>query len=136
MSKEANWMLEKTRNVQKEIEIIKAKRQEERQERMQKEKEYLGILESLQKQGMPKHGFHLNDITKGVVGEFSKIKEEFQEAEDAFEQGNKMLLLIELSDMVGAIERFLNKQIPGLQIEDLVAMAHATNRAFDSGIRK
>lgn len=47
-------------------------------------------------------GFHKAVITRGVYGEVSKIYEEWLEAEDALAQGQYLMLLIELSDMVGA----------------------------------
>ena len=34
-------------------------------------------------------GYHLRKIEKGTLGEFSKIKEEFEELEDANKQSNK-----------------------------------------------
>lgn len=49
-------------------------------------------------------GFHKREIKKSVYGELSKIQEELEEAFDAEEQGQDLMLLIELSDMVGAIE--------------------------------
>lgn len=49
-------------------------------------------------------GFHKREIKKGVYGELSKIQEELDEVFDAEEQGQDLMLLIELSDMVGAIE--------------------------------
>lgn len=42
--------------------------------------------------------FHKREITKGVLGELSKVREELEEAEDALEQGQELMLLIELSD--------------------------------------
>lgn len=53
--------------------------------------------------------FHKRKIKKGVYGELSKIEEELQEAYDAEEQGQDLMLLIELSDMVGAIEGVAKK---------------------------
>ena len=47
-------------------------------------------------------GFHQAVITRGVYGEVSKIHEEWQEAEDALNQRQYLMFLIELSDMVGA----------------------------------
>lgn len=47
-------------------------------------------------------GFHKAVITRGVYGEVSKIREEWEEARDALAQGQHLMLLIELSDMVGA----------------------------------
>jgi len=79
-------------------------------------------------------GYHKNKIEKGKLGEFSKIKEEFLETEDAFQQDNKIMLLLELSDMLGAIEDFLKKY--NMDIEDLIKMKNATQSAFKDGTRK
>ena len=79
-------------------------------------------------------GYHLRKITKGVLGELSKIKEELEEAEDAQAQGVKILLLVELSDMIGAIKAVAEKN--GSSLEDLLAMQAVTERAFKSGERK
>jgi phosphoribosyl-ATP pyrophosphohydrolase len=79
-------------------------------------------------------GYHKNKIEKGKLGEFSKIKEEFLEAQDAFEQDNKIMLLLELSDMLGAIEDFLKKY--NINIDDLIKMKNATQSAFKDGTRK
>lgn len=54
-------------------------------------------------------GFHQKEIKKGVYGELSKIEEELNEAYDALEQGQDLMLLIELSDMIGAIEGVAKK---------------------------
>lgn len=61
--------------------------------------------------------FHKRIIKKGVYGELSKIEEELQEAYDAEEQGQDLMLLIELSDMVGAIEGVAKKY--GMNLEQL-----------------
>lgn len=53
-----------------------------------------------------KPGYHLGIIDKGTYGEFSKVAEEFQEVQDAFAQGCKIMALVELSDMLGAMEAF------------------------------
>lgn len=78
-------------------------------------------------------GYHIKKIDKGVLGEFSKIREEFLEAEDAIEQGNKVMLLVELCDMIGAIEAFVSGY--NISLEDLLKMKDATNRAFLDGSR-
>jgi len=79
-------------------------------------------------------GYHKNEIKKGILGEFSKIKEEFLEAEDAYIQGNNIMLLLELSDMLGAIEDFLEKH--NMDLQDLIKMKNATQSAFKDGTRK
>lgn len=82
-------------------------------------------------------GYHRNQIAKGVYGEFSKIREEFEEATDALEQNNPVMVLVELSDLLGAIKGYLdNKYGPRLTIQDLLKMADATHSAFESGDRK
>jgi hypothetical protein len=80
-------------------------------------------------------GYHLTDIPRGKLGELSKVVEEVQEAVDADQQGNKIMLLLELSDVVGAIRLYLAKHHPGLTLRDLEVMADATERAFQSGSR-
>ena len=81
--------------------------------------------------------YHLKEIPKGVLGEFSKLIEEFEECKDSFEQGNKIMLLVELSDFLGAMEHYLKKNYgETITIADLLEMTKATNRAFNSGHRK
>jgi hypothetical protein len=80
--------------------------------------------------------YHLTKIEKGQLGDFSKIKEEFLECEDAFKQENPIMLLVELSDLLGAIEHFLTKHHDSITMKDLLEMTKATNRAFNSGHRK
>ena len=62
-------------------------------------------------------GYHKRKIEKGVYGELSKIQEELDEAFDAEEQGQELMLLIELSDMIGAIEGVAKKY--GFTLEQL-----------------
>jgi hypothetical protein len=81
-------------------------------------------------------GYHLAEIPKGTFGYFSKINEEFNELLDAYDQDNKLMVLVELSDMIGAIRGFLSNYAPGIAINDLVVMADATERAFKDGTRK
>lgn len=80
-------------------------------------------------------GYHLREIEKGELGEFSKIREEFEEAEDALGQDAKLMLLCELSDMLGAIEAYLEKHHPGTTLSDLKQMSDLTKRAFKTGRR-
>ncbi len=79
-------------------------------------------------------GYHINKIERGEFGEFSKIKEEFLEAEDALEQDNKVMLLTEMSDMIGAIESYCLKY-HNITLENLITMKNATKRAFEDGTR-
>lgn len=82
-----------------------------------------------------KHAYHQGEIPKGKTGYFSKIWEEVHEAKDAHEQGNTVMLLVELADTLGAIECFLEKNIPGVKLEDIVRQAQATNAVFRAGGR-
>ena len=84
----------------------------------------------------PTPGYHLAAIPKGVLGELSKVQEELSEAFDAEGQGVKLMVLVELSDAVGAIEAYLERHHPGTCLTDLIAMAGVTRRAFESGHRK
>lgn len=82
-----------------------------------------------------KPGYHLCDIPKGELGEVSKVMEEALEAVDAHNQGASVMVLVELSDLVGAIEAYLSRHHPSMSIADLQVMAKITKRAFDNGRR-
>lgn len=80
-------------------------------------------------------GYHLVEIQKGTLGEISKIQEELDELKDAQNQGNKILELCELSDLIGAVKLYLEKYHSGIKLSDLEKMADATSRAFEAGER-
>lgn len=80
-------------------------------------------------------GYHLRPIPKGVLGESSKIREELDEFDDAMAQGVKIMALVELSDLYGAVEAVLEQHFPGVSMTDLAAMARVTRRAFVNGRR-
>lgn len=63
-------------------------------------------------------GYHLKSIPKGVVGKVSKIIEEIDELEDAMEQGVKIMALVELSDLYGAIDLYLKHNNKNIQDVD------------------
>lgn len=79
-------------------------------------------------------GYHLRPIIKGTFGETSKIKEELDELEEAFEQDNKILALVEIADLYGALEAVAEKL--GVTMDDVKKMSEATKRAFQSGERQ
>jgi hypothetical protein len=79
-------------------------------------------------------GYHTVDIPKGELGEFSKIKEECLELEDALEQGSEIMALVELADLYGAIEAYLEKHHK-LTVGDLKKFSDITKRAFKNGRR-
>ena len=78
-------------------------------------------------------GYHKRKIDKGELGKFSKIKEEFQEFEDAVEQNDLILQLCELSDLIGAIEAFIEHR--GIFLEDLKKFSDKTKESFKEGKR-
>lgn len=83
-----------------------------------------------------KKGYHLTNIPKGKYGEFSKVEEEVAECRDAIEQNCRIMLAVELADLLGAIAAFLKKEYSGsLTIDDLAQMTEVTKRAFDAGDR-
>lgn len=80
-------------------------------------------------------GYHLRPILKGRLGEISKIEEEVAELRDAREQDVKIMELVELSDLIGAIKAYLSERHPGTTLDDLLAMHAVTERAFVNGHR-
>lgn len=64
--------------------------------------------------------FHKAEIPRGKYGELSKIREELLEAEDAEAQGIRVMLLLELGDIVGAVEGYLEKHFKGFTLEELI----------------
>jgi phosphoribosyl-ATP pyrophosphohydrolase len=89
--------------------------------------------EQSQKRLNPKYGYHTVPIKKGVLGELSKIQEEFEELVDADKQGVKILIACELADLFGAIREYAKKH--GLKMADLHDMAKLTRKAFEQGYR-
>lgn len=79
-------------------------------------------------------GYHLAPISKGTLGELSKVKEEIQELEDAIMQDSKILAGHELSDLYGALEAYASKTF-NLTMDDLKKMSDITKRAFKNGHR-
>lgn len=80
-------------------------------------------------------GYHKREILKGTIGEFSKIKEEIEELFDAEDQKNSILILCELSDLIGAIEMYTSSKF-NLKLEDLKSFSDLTKSAFLEGKRK
>ena len=79
-------------------------------------------------------GYHKSKIKKGVLGEFSKVSEEYHELLDAIEQEVDVLQLVECSDLIGAIEAYtLNKW--NVSLEQLIRMKQLTQKAFEDGTR-
>ena len=68
-----------------------------------------------------------------MYGELSKIREELEELADAAEQGCRILQLIEMSDLIGAVEGYLETHFPGFCLNDLLAMKAIIHRAWEAG---
>lgn len=79
-------------------------------------------------------GYHLREIKRGVFGEASKITEEHDEFIESLEQGNPVMALVELCDLIGAIEAYASRHHK-ISLESLLAMKNATQRAFTNGSR-
>jgi hypothetical protein len=80
-------------------------------------------------------GYNIKKIKKGQLGHFSKIQEEFDELSDAYDQGNPVLELVELSDLIGAIEAYTLNHYD-IELCDLIKMTRCTQSAFIEGKRK
>lgn len=78
-------------------------------------------------------GYHNKKIKSGVLGKFSKIREEFEELKDAHEQKCAVLEICELCDLIGAIELYAEKW--NLSLKDLIQMKDLTKDAFQDGDR-
>lgn len=83
---------------------------------------------------MKNSGYHINEIPKGEIGKFSKIYEECLELKDAIEQNSKVMALVELSDLYGAIEEYCKEN--NIEIEEIKRFSDITKRAFKNGHRK
>lgn len=80
-------------------------------------------------------GYHIKNIEKGVLGEASKILEETMEFMDACDQNANIMSILELSDLYGAIEQYLQNHHPSITMIDLAKMSSITERAFKNGQR-
>ena len=85
--------------------------------------------------GIERPGYHISIIPKGEIGESSKLLEEVLELQDAERQDAKIMALVELSDLIGAIALYLEKHHPSTDIDDLIIMSQITRRAFKNGRR-
>jgi len=78
-------------------------------------------------------GYHKSKIKRGELGKISKVQEEIDEFIDAQTQGIRIMEMIELSDIYGALESLA--EIYNLTMEDLEKMSNATKSAFKDGTR-
>ena len=80
-------------------------------------------------------GYHRRTITKAQYGSAYKVQEECEEFIDSIGQGNPVMAITELSDIIGAIKGYLEFNHPSILLDDLITMADTTKRAFASGER-
>lgn len=80
-------------------------------------------------------GYHNIKIKKGKLGEVTKISEEYVEFFNAYDQQNPVMELVELSDLLGAIEAYSQKYY-NINLNQLIVMTRATQSAFQDGSRK
>ena len=78
-------------------------------------------------------GYHISEIPKGVIGEFSKITEEYEELLDAHNQKDTILELCEITDLIGAIEEYLKNF--NITLEDAIKFSNKTKQAFKENKR-
>ena len=101
---------------------------------MEKEVNEPGVVAALSAED--NYGYHTHRIEKGVLGEISKIREEYEELIDAYEQEDRIMQLCELSDLVGAIGRYAETLTGGcIGLIDLIGFNEKTARAFEAGKR-
>jgi hypothetical protein len=79
-------------------------------------------------------GYHLKEIKKGKLGEFSKIVEEFEELQDSYDQDARIMILCELADLYGAIDAYVSNHY-NLTMKDIVQMSELNKKAFEDGTR-
>ena len=79
-------------------------------------------------------GYHKTKIEKGTLGYMSKVQEEIHEFDDAILQNNKIMAMLEMSDIYGALEEVALTY--NLTMKDLKIMSDATKSAFKDGTRK
>lgn len=63
-------------------------------------------------------GYHLQPIKKGKLGFVSKIQEELDEINDSIKQDVRIMVMVELSDLIGAVKLVAEKQ--GFNFKDIL----------------
>jgi hypothetical protein len=69
-------------------------------------------------------GYHLKVIKKGILGDFSKVEEEFEEFLDAHEQKCTIMELVELSDLIGSLKHYYAKHNKGIDKSEWEEILH------------
>lgn len=78
--------------------------------------------------------WHTKEIEKGTLGSLSKIKEELEEAYDAEAQGQDLMLMFELSDIVGACGLVAEQY--GMTLDQLVKFSKLRSEVAIAEIRE
>jgi phosphoribosyl-ATP pyrophosphohydrolase len=96
-----------------------------------------GVAEPRLSDALPKlAGYHIDIIPKEPIGTAEKVMEEALELVDACKQANPVMALVEMSDLLGAVQLLLESKFGGaLSVSDLITMAKTTRRAFESNRR-
>lgn len=76
--------------------------------------------------------WHVREIKKGVYGELSKVQEELDEAVDAEEQGQTLMLLYELSDIIGAVGGIAKKY--GMTLDQIYKFCQLRTKVIEQEI--
>lgn len=76
--------------------------------------------------------WHVRQIQKGIYGELSKIQEELDEAVDAEEQEQILMLFYELSDIIGAVGGVAKKY--GMTLEQIYKFSQLRTRIVEEEI--
>ena len=85
---------------------------------------------------MSDFGYHTIFIEKGEYGKFSKVKEEFDELKDAFEnRESNVLTICELSDLYGAMEAFAEQTLH-IPMSEVVKFAELTKEVYQNRPQK
>jgi hypothetical protein len=80
-------------------------------------------------------GYHLVAIPRGALGELSKVQEELDELRDAMAQDSRVMATVELSDLVGALQAYLDTAAPGTKVSALMRhRAGARTAQIESGV--
>ena len=101
---------------------------------MDKDNNYNILLSPFEIKWDSEFGYHTRKIEKGELGEFSKIREEFEELEDAIKQEDAVMAICECSDLLGAIEAFTKSKY-NITLKDLISFNLKTQNAFKIGKR-
>lgn len=79
-------------------------------------------------------GYHLARVERGTYGETSKIREELDELRDAEAQGVRLMGLVEMPDLLGAIRGYAELHHPGHDVGGLPDPAPGLDVSMDEAL--